>query len=198
MARAHVATALGRLREAVQRAHGLGEDVQAMADACHGMWVLTAALSTGSSDNVSGLSAPRVLDLPPAAQAGRRLIDEVAFLLSALCLEGPTALRPALLPCIGLLVLSRCHLLSLHPSLLESLRTGLLSPSRALRARALETVVGILNSSPPGAQDANVVARQVAGLQTELLSFVAAEVPCAMTTAALAALEALTDASMIT
>jgi len=186
-ARKHTTRALGQLRKAVQRASSsdLRQDVQAMADACHSAWVLTAALHEGA-----------VCALPPAAEMGRRLIDEAAFLLSALCLEGPSALRPALFPCIGLLVRGRGHMLSLHPSLMESLRAGLSSPSRAVRMRAVQTVTSIV-TGPPGEHGTNGVMRQVATLQPELLSFLAAEVPPAVTSPALAVLQALTDSAAV-
>jgi len=187
-AKKYTSTALGRLRQAVVKASVLDQDVQAMADACHGASVLTAALSVSDGGDFFAT--------PPAAEFGRRLIDDVAFMLSALCLEGPAALRPALFPCIALLVSGRGHMLSLHPSLVESLRTGLSSASRAVRIRAIETVTSIV-TGPPGEHGTNAVTRQVVALQPELLGFLAAEVPPTVTRPALAALQVLADSATL-
>jgi len=194
-ARKYATTALGRLRYALQTpSAALGQNVQAMADACHGAWVLSSALCAAAES--SALNTRADIGLTLAAEVGRRPIDETAFIISALCLEGPPALRPALLPCIGLLVQGRGHLLSLHPSLLDSIRCGLSSSSRAQRMRALETIVAILTGAP-GEHGATAILRHVAPLQHELLGFVAAEVPPSMTTAALAATEALVAAATL-
>eukprot|EP00930_Biecheleria_cincta_P098555 TRINITY_DN90203_c0_g1_i1.p1 TRINITY_DN90203_c0_g1~~TRINITY_DN90203_c0_g1_i1.p1 ORF type:complete len:692 (-),score=111.51 TRINITY_DN90203_c0_g1_i1:416-2491(-) len=188
-ARKYATTALGRLRHALQTpSAALGQNVQAMADACHGALVLSSALCAAAESSVLNLRADVGLTL--AAEVGRRPVDEASFLISALCLEGPPALRPALLPCIGLLVQGRGHLLSLHPSLLDSLRCGLSSSSRAQRMRALETIVAILTGAP-GEHGTTAILRHVAPLQHELLGFLAAEVPPSMTAAALAATEVL-------
>lgn len=185
-ARKYATTALGRLRHALQTpSTALGQNVQAMADACHGAWVLSSALCAAAD-----------VGLILEAEVGRRPIDEAAFVISALCLEGPPALRPALLPCIGLLVQGRGHLLSLHPSLLDSIRCGLSSSSRAQRMRALETVVAILTGAP-GEHGATAILRHLAPLQHELLCFLAAEVPPSMTSVALAATEALVAAATL-
>jgi len=191
-ARQHATRALGRLRHALQTpSAALGQNVQAMADACHGAWVLSSALCAAAESSVLSTSADA--GLPLTTEVGRRPIDEAAFLISALCLEGPSALRPALLPCIALLIQGRGHLLSLHPSLLESIRCGLSSSSRVLRMRALDTMAAILTDAS-GEHGIATILRHVAPLQHELISFVAAEVPPSMTTAALAATEVLVAA----
>lgn len=194
-ARQYATTALERLRHALQTpSAALGQNVQAMADACHGAWVLSSALCAAAASSVLSTSAD--VGLPLATEVGRRPIDEAAFLVSALCLEGPPALRPALLPCIGLLVQGRGHLLSLHPSLLDSIRCGLSSSSRAQRTRALETILAILTATP-GEHGTTAILRHVAPLQHELLGFLAAEVPPSMTAAAIAATEVLVAAKTL-
>lgn len=193
--RQYATKALGRLRHALQTpSAALGQNVQAMADACHGAWVLSSALCAAAESSVLSTSAD--VGLPLATEVGRRPIDEAAFLISALCLEGPPALRPALLPCVGLLVQGRGHLLSLHPSLLDSIRCGLSSRSRAQRTRALETILTILTAAP-GEHGTSAILRHVAPLQHELLGFLAAEVPPSMTAAALAASEVLIAAKAL-
>jgi hypothetical protein len=125
----------------------------------------------------------------------RRLIDEVAFLLAALSLEGPATLRPALLPCVSHLVRGRGHLLSFYPALLESLRAGLLSHSRALRMRATEAVSSLLMVSDDH-PDTSTVARQLSALQPDLVNLIVREEAYAIATQALIALEAFSQAGV--
>mmetsp|Transcript_28694 Transcript_28694/g.44861 ORF Transcript_28694/g.44861 Transcript_28694/m.44861 type:complete len:627 (+) Transcript_28694:60-1940(+) len=180
-----VANAVQHLHKALQcPANELERDVQAQADACHGAWVICAALAIATPTVLAAATAT----LP--SDQGRRLIDQVAFIVGALCLEGPATLRPALLPCIGLLVQGRGHLFSLHPCLLEGLRAGLRSPSRALRGRTVQCLVEIL-SKPNNVADTNSVARQLVVLHPELVSLLSRETSRIILMQTLSAFEAL-------
>lgn len=181
-----VTTAVTRLDQALQCPAGdLEQNVQAQADSCHGAWVICSALIAASPSVLASATAK----LP--AEQGRRLIDQVAFMIGALCLEGPATLRPALLSCIGLLVQGRGHFFALHPCLLECLRAALRSSSRALRGRAVEAVIEML-SNPSNATDTSI-SRQLVALHPEFVNLLATETSEPILMQTLAAFESLSS-----
>jgi hypothetical protein len=179
-----------RLLEVAERHDAL--DMSEQADLCHCAWVISVSLEVLAS---SGQTATP-LENGEATQA--LPIGQVALVIGGLCASGPPALRPALAPCVALLLRSNGHLLYSYDSLFRALQLGVSARSRALRVRTLEALTSLFArrrknaGNVGGDEDHSSIVREVAQrLEPALLGALhEAEAPAVASTALRALLAA--------
>jgi len=125
-------------------------DLQAREEACRHATVIGTILEflnvevllEGSADSID--SDFDLTDLATAA----------TWLLSTLCLDGPPALRPALVPCLGFLLRRYFSLLCTQPAAYDVFKNGLdgTHHNTALEANTLEAVSLLLNAFEKSAE----------------------------------------------
>ncbi|CAE8740099.1 unnamed protein product [Polarella glacialis] len=183
------------LHEAAERQEAF--DMNAQRDLCRHAWIVGSILEFLDSDSMQAVGSGSVSG--SSGGSDEQAAEAGVWLLSSLCLHGPAATRPAMLPALGFALRRFPQLLRPYDGSegggggpLEALRRGLSAAGAgpaalAMRAQAVETLGGLLavyqkaaeadDRAPPKATEASggatslasEAAQRLATLQPELL-----------------------------
>jgi len=163
----HWATVLNKLERALAKMPI--QSLEGQLRLCHAAWRFCAMLPffIDAHENVTH-------SIPHTTSTGKMTASLIACSLCRICASGPVGIRPSLIPCVGFLLQLYDKLDDATQSRIQALRQGLLSKSRALRARTIETVVRLLTQAnckneQPSENATDQIARLISQLLPDIL-----------------------------